>query len=323
MSHEGDLLKLRTSVKRWEREFEARNERKPTNSDARADKSAWALYQQYRSAKKRSTHTENKHQQIQQNSENHQGSENPSTPRKKAAAQPRMSVTDTEEDEEATPLIQKVTEVFPTPQIRGKVLGLFDVQLDLLQTPQKSKQIPHTASPSSSSPCPHTPGTSDVVETPQSKRTPEYFQHRVNLFPALSNQVSNQPDEPSAESPLITRKASRTKPVREIIREASEIAASKSKSSSILEEQNDDFSDDESRDSGPPILHISSEPDIRDTAPITSMDSTNRRFNPKRQTKRIIMRPVYQESELSSAKATDNFVRLKINNKNRNFKRRR
>lgn len=330
MLHDGDLVELRASVKRWEREFEAKHGRKPTNADAKADGAAWSLYQQYRSAKKRSLSKDNEaskshHKQIS-TAEPTETQNLPSTPRKEAGGQAKLGDSDTEEDEEATPITQKVTEVFPTPQFRGRVLGLFDVDLNLLQTPQKPKLNSQTALPVSSSPCPHTPSTSEVVETPQSKRTPEYFQHRISLFPALSNNAS-QPNETSdvAESPLISRKASRTKPVSEIIREASEIAASNSRSSLILEEHNDASSDEESAEQGPPLLHISSEPDMRDAAPVINPDSgaKNRRSNPKRQTKRVTMRPVDREGALSNAKATNNFVRLKINNKNKKFKRRR
>lgn len=383
------MLELRAKVKSWERNFEAQNNRKPTSSDIKADKSVLLMYQQYKNERRRSLNSE-KLQKSPSKSENSIRNI-PGTPQKnnklaKNTPQDAQS-SDTENDDEPTPLVRKVSEVFPTPSMRGKVLGLFDMEINSPYDPQKSVTTGSDASPLSKirPDSVSTPSRSIEPETPQSKRTPDYFFQRVNLFPsqldsmpipklfntAKSEQSSQStlkegsdimdeaPDlqHPShtipqmMDSPLVKQKTSRTKSVSDLVKEASLLHESQSISEEEGEGENNlslqfgtnNKEGDSQMDKNKEEKHVDNEtptPMIDEfdddltnenaktleSAPMTfdaSIISKGKR-KPKRQTKRVIMRPIDESQEVSKSKPTENYRRLTINNSARNnFKRRR
>lgn len=382
------MLELRAKVKSWERNFEAENNRKPTSSDIKGDKSVLHMYQQYKMERRRGLNSE----QLQKDSNKRENSNEsiPGTP-KKSNGQVKATVqngqdSDTENDE-PTPLVRKVSEVFPTPSMRGKVLGLFDMEINSpYNSPKKGSNMSDSSPLSKTRPnVVTTPSRSIEPETPQSKRTPEYFFQKVNLFPpqgnpmpipklfstaksegssqsAESNEVSNFMDEvpdlhhphqtvlPIMDSPLVKQKTSRTKSVSDLVKEASLLNSSQrieedgelAENNMVLqfdtndktgefpggedshtpqgEHENttmiDEFDDDLTNENA---KTLESAPMMFDSSGIGKG-----KRKPKRQTKRVIMRPIDESQEISKAKPTENYRRLTINNSARNnFKRRR
>jgi len=373
-----DIAELRTHVKAWERQFEARQGRKPTSSDARAEKTVWRLYQQYRSHKKAlrspSKRSPSKRSPAKQ-SPSKRSPLNKRSPRKnrRPPQSPEKNASDTEED---TPSKPAVTEIFPTPQLRGRALGLFDVELP--NTPSRRQHASPRRTPTK------TPtNTASALETPQSKKTPDYFLQRVDLFPAdmdesplikhkrrgksvsefvkeslfaehdmrdIEKDVDEQleemmvPEEPRLEMQKNIRNETEA-PADAGIANSGPACEPASGASSVKSLEAKGFEQTEPQ--GLPLEKFVQEqitpeqavPEetpfeqsiLEEAAPETTSpeQATNdspvemplsapnfeRRRKPKRQTKRVIMRPVGVEKQVSTAKPTENFVRLKINNK--------
>lgn len=345
---------LRRSIKEWEHQFHAIHDRKPSSKDIKADSTVHGLYVKYHALKKRVE---------------------PRTPTK-PRAKPEASVQqadlnadgdgDTEDDEQSS-----ITEIFPTPQFKGRVLGLFDMEIQAPLTPQKSSPAAQPATPVQNV---HT-----EAETPLSKKTPDYFR-RVNLLASFTK--ADDDNELLEESPLIKRRASRMKSISELVHEASslrelrfvgaeeqqqedvlgqdsanvevasadyprtdEVADTQSQNPPSLDtdghathevsspDVEESSPDSNAQDAVVPESHASEEllvprtllndPNLENTAPLYVTPDPRKRKGPKRQTKKVVMRPVNEADELVGTKATQNYVRLKIHQNNKLFKRRR
>lgn len=294
-------LELRATIKEWERQFLGSKGHKPTPAEIKADKKMYKLYKQYQASKLKSKQT-------------------PETPQK-----PK-----TDSNDPATNTFEDlITEVFPTPQVRGKVLGLFDMELTPVKPPTFDAHTPET------------PSNQLGSETPLNKKTPDYLFHRIDLFSTKSDDIDS---ENIQESPLFKRAPLRKKSVSELVKEASELQ--KLSFDVDQAEANDDFSNEQLNTRTPndppnnPTTQLPNTTIEGDNQQIPTNSSTEpvehqnalpsqparRTFQrkPKRQTKKVTMRPVTNESRVSKAKATDNFVRLKINHNpnKRQFRRR-
>lgn len=131
------MEELRRELKEWEYKFFKENSRKPGSEDIRKEPAIKAKYKQYsrqKKAKDDSSHGLN-------------------TPEKDKTVQTEIDETPTKE-------------VFPTPQLNGRVLGLFEMKLP--ETPSKTKETVDVC----------TPERNILITTPSSKRTPTYVRQR-------------------------------------------------------------------------------------------------------------------------------------------------
>lgn len=160
---------LRTKLKDWERDFLEKTGRKPSSKDIKENKYIHGLYKQYHREKAAALKAEPKLSE-------------PKT-------DPNSETTEIP-DVERTPQKPTISEVFPTPQHQGRVMGLFDIQLPA--TPVKKLDAPST------------PTKAILVETPKSKRTPAYIGQRGSVVY-------------DGESPLFPRRASKS--ISQIIEE--------------------------------------------------------------------------------------------------------
>lgn len=161
---------LRSKLKDWERDFFEKNQRKPSSKDIKENKYIHGLYKQYHREKAAALKAD---------------------PEPAAELKPEPDPETAEiPDVERTPQKPIISEVFPTPQHQGRVMGLFDIQLPA--TPVKKPDIPST------------PTKAILVETPKSKRTPAYIGQRGSVVY-------------DGESPLFPRRASKS--ISQIIEE--------------------------------------------------------------------------------------------------------
>lgn len=172
---------LRTKLKEWEHEFFENHNRKPTSKDIKENAFIHGLYKQYHREKAAALRAETRLRE-----------ETPPLPEDVPQSPQRQATGEFQDAElEQTPQKPKITEVFPTPQHQGRVLGLFEIQLPT--TPVKPLPVPST------------PTRNILVETPKSKRTPAYITQRGSAIY-------------TGESPLFPRRASKS--ISQIIEEA-------------------------------------------------------------------------------------------------------
>lgn len=369
--------KLRASLKEWESSFQTINGRKPSSKDIRKEAEVYGLYKKYNAAKKaQSRNVEGPHTPVKPKTKNAKNDQKHNDDEADATDD-----DDTEDDEE-----NLVTELFPTPQCKGKVLGIFDTDLQLFAvpgppiagltssslrrassmlplTPQKSSPI-STRQIYSSSPSTPSSQLASKPETPKSKKTPDYFR-RVNLFASFVTNEESDDDAGSYggifdESPLIKKRAVKTKSICKLVQEASSLRTlqfeqgdeeEENKKSGDVQEigettaeisvstiesidnspTNEDNTNETHTDPSPSSPEIDephalvTDPNLENTAPLFATPDPRKRKAPKRQTKKVVMRPVDDKNDqLISSKPTQNYVRLKIqHNKNRNKRFRR
>lgn len=138
MTEKGHLLeqkycRYKKELKDWEREFEQSNGRQPTRDDIGTElRGKYKKYAYYKDLIKK--------QQKKKTGNPQSDEQNFSTPKKKkpVAAEDPAPGSEEENEEEDTEL-DRYTELGPTPQLQGRVLGLFDVQTPS-STPSKRKR---------------------------------------------------------------------------------------------------------------------------------------------------------------------------------------
>ncbi|GMM52696.1 hypothetical protein DASB73_036590 [Starmerella bacillaris] len=356
------ITELRASIKEWEHKFLELKGHKPTFEDIKAENAVYSLYRRYQQEKKKLNKPDS-------SAVSKKAANGPATPQKKKYTKNELrtpsknnsvsakSLDSESDNDDATDVddnaAEDVTELFPTPQFRGKVLSIFDMEVqDPPLTPRKSPM---------SSGLPQTPNQLDPteVETPMSKKTPKYFQ-KVNLF--ASFKAADEGD--LEESPLIKRRVSRVKSISAIVKEASELRSLQfatgtdenddaetleiDQSQSKETPENDGASTksnseepdstvtaiepDTSQNKEPDLSELADDdplfgrivleaPGVHDAVPLTFTPDTRKRKGPKRQTRKKNLKPVSEDNELVTSKPTENYVRLKIHHNNKKFKR--
>lgn len=314
MAVEEKLERLKLDIKTWEKSFEMSRGRKPLKADLKANPDIYKKYKKYQIYREREAKQARKAEP-----------ETPRRPRKVLEAPPAGDHRDQEvvagfkgnaatrtptKSPVKTPVKQIPISIGPTPQLDGRALGIFDIvtprkSVFLHKSPAKtgasgdgspfkkngsftSPQTP-TKTPTSANSHGDTPmSSSRILETPLS----------VGRY--LSNEASLA--IPENESPLVPRKS---------IRSISSILADLQNMPDIDSDEEREFKASE----------VDVETDFLGESQVSD-DELDGISNPgykkkglKRQTKRVIMRPVDSESgPRRPAKQQDNFKRLKLHN---------
>ncbi|KAK9387480.1 DNA replication/checkpoint protein [Lipomyces mesembrius] len=213
------LDQLKIDIKNWEHEFKNRCGRQPDKQDIKQNPDIAAKYKEYHKAKRATAGSKENIEESESHSRrdrnrgrrpgsshphrSHNESEGPPLPdsyhtpkRVKHEQQHHLSFNPTKsvsEVEYDSPYIgnlarqQSITEIGPTPQAEGRVLGIFDItnspdylsqsqqaQMILSASPSPASMTMRMSTPTKTSSNLTTPSTSNIRRTPQSV-TPSYF----------------------------------------------------------------------------------------------------------------------------------------------------
>lgn len=256
-------MSTKDAIKQWEHEFLRREGRRPTPKDVQMHPQILELYKEY----------QKKSRWNRQSTVETAGPSNNDATVDQTAEQ---SI----EEELATPR-KSVREIQPTPQLQGRVLGLFDMQLP--STPEK-----------------RTPQKQILVETPLSRRTPSYLSQRANLI--------------VDESPLFLRKTAKS--ISQVILEAenkedlqfNELELEIMREAELEKERRVS----KEQESGN-IANVNSANENDTVADPSKGPRVSKKRTQKRTTRRAVLRPVSEsDARLKSTRVHENYKRLKI-----------
>ncbi|KAA8916093.1 hypothetical protein TRICI_001744 [Trichomonascus ciferrii] len=315
---EDKCQRYKGELKRWEKWFLKKNGRMPGKEDVAQDKKVrdkYRKYYHYRDLIKKDKVEE----KADKEKEKEAAIEPMHTPvKKKREPSPEKEAVEEEEanrSDGSTPMVDRYVELGPTPQLNGRVMGLFESSLTPIKSTPTKKMEAHAATESVSSPVvvatPSKPASSPNEEKRKQmiaeiSSTPVYLEKQATL-----DHLGMSPMGPQKIRKRLSSLIAESKKLREEFTpdEALEAMASEAEGS----DQEDEEGEGEEEDENNPFL------DSKDTKP------RKKKATQKRTTRRYKLKPVPTADEAAAAndgesrpakksKPQENFQRLKLRN---------